>query len=138
MLRGLLPSAARRLTRFMMDETYGAVRPLSAAWAQRGVLDAAADSDFYARLAYYEKARAAGRPCGAIFVAEGGDGRICGFADIGASLWLPNDQTFRLPLDAELQRLAETGAGADGAPGRATGSPSSMDSDGSRAVHARR
>ena len=42
----LFPTNARRLTRFMMDETYGSVRPLSAAWAQRGVLDAAADSDF--------------------------------------------------------------------------------------------
>jgi len=109
-----LPKKSKELTRFMMDETYGTCRPLSAAWAQRGVLDATADSDFFSRLEYYGNARAAGASRGAIFIAERDDGAICGFADVGASLWLPGDQCFRLPQTAELQRIAATGIGANG------------------------
>ena len=110
----LFPTNAKKLSRFMMDQTYGiACRPFSAAWVQRGVLDATADSDFFERLSYYHEAQAAGRPRGAIFVAQNGD-EICGFADIGASLWLPKDNAFRLPQDPELQRLVSTGTGADG------------------------
>ena len=112
----LFPSEARRLTRFMMDAQYGPVQPFTGGWMQRGVLDAAADSDFFARMAYYADSTEGGRPRGAIFVAERDDGSICGFADIGASLWLPNDRTFRLPLDDDLQRLADTGIGTDGLP----------------------
>lgn len=111
----LFPTNAKQLTRFMMDETYGECKPFSGAWAQRGVLDAAADSDFFGRLQYYEKTQSEGRPCGSIFKAQRVDtGELCGFADIGASLWLPNDQAYRLPQDADLQRLATTGIGADG------------------------
>ena len=109
----LFPKNAKRLTKFMMDETYGILPPFSAAWAQRAVLDAAADSDFYSRLKYYHEARTSGRPCGSIIAAEREDGSLCGFADVGASLWLPNDRVFRLPMDADLQRLASTGIGAD-------------------------
>ena len=112
----LFPTNARRLTRFMMEETYGGCRPLSAAWAQRGVLDATADSDFYSRLAYYESMRTEGRPRGSIFQALAADGSLCGFADVGAHLWLPNDGVHRLPDSEDLQRLASTGIGADGAP----------------------
>ena len=80
----------------MMDATYGAVRPFSPAWAQRSVLDATSNSDFFGRLAYYEEMRAAGQPRGAIFAAEReSDGALCGFADVGVSLWLPNDRAFR-------------------------------------------
>ena len=110
----LFPANAKRLTRFMMQATYGDVRPMSSAWMQRGVLDAAADSDFNARLSYYEEARRNGAPRGSILMAERDDGTICGFADVGASLWLPSDKAFRLPQSPELQRLAETGIGADG------------------------
>ena len=112
----LFPANSRMLTRFLMDETYGASRPLSAAWMQRGVLDAAADSDFFSRLAYYDEARKNGTPQGAIFVATRDDGSICGFADVGSSLWLPNDRAFRLPQSEDLQRLARTGVGTDGQP----------------------
>jgi len=108
------PKNSKKLTRFMMDETYGTCRPLSAAWAQRGVLDATADSDFFSRLAYYGEALAAGVSRGAIFIAERDNGDLCGFADVGASLWLPGDQCFRLPQTPELQRIAATGIGADG------------------------
>ena len=34
----LFPENSQRLTKFMMDATYGAVRPFSPAWAQRSVL----------------------------------------------------------------------------------------------------
>lgn len=111
----LFPTNSQRLTKFMMDATYGAVRPFSPAWAQRSVLDATSNSDFFGRLAYYEEMRAAGQPRGAIFAAEReGDGALCGFADVGVSLWLPNDRAFRLPQDRDLRRLAATGVGADG------------------------
>ena len=110
----LFPKNAKRLTRFMMAETYGECKPFSAAWAQRSVLDAAADSDFFGRLAYYDETRKAGQPQGDIFVAEKDDGTLAGFADLGASLWLPNDGAFRLPLSPDLRRLAETGVGTDG------------------------
>lgn len=110
----LFPTNAKVLTQFMMRATYGEVRPFTAAWAQRPLLDAAADSDFYSRLEYYEAARAAGTPCGAIFLATDGAGALCGFADVGASLWLPNDGAFRLPQSPELRTLAESSIGADG------------------------
>ena len=111
----LFPANSQRLTKFMMEATYGAVRPFSPAWAQRSVLDATSNSDIFGRLAYYEEARAAGQPRGAIFVAEReSDGALCGFADVGVSLWLPNDRTFRLPQDQDLRRLAATGVGTDG------------------------
>jgi len=107
---------SKLLSRFMMDETYGPSRPFTTGWAQRLVLDAAASSDFYSRLEYYETARKAGKSLGAIFVARrhrtGTDGEIVGFADVGASLWLPNDRTFRLPLTSELRRIARTGTSA--------------------------
>ena len=109
----LFPTNSKRLTRFMMDATYGTCQPLTAAWAQRGLLDAAADSDFFERLAYYEETRDTS-PRGAIFVAETSEGTLCGFADVGASLWLPNDRCFRLPQSPDLRRLAESGIGADG------------------------
>ena len=112
----LFPRNSKMLTRFMMDETYGQCKPLTAGWAQRGLLDATADSDFFGRLAYYEEARSKGTPRGAIFVAERDDGKLCGFADVSASLWLPNDQAFRLPEGDDLQRLAQTGIGRDGQP----------------------
>ena len=111
----LFPTNSKRLTRFMMDATYGPCQPLTAAWAQRGVLDAAADSDLFGRLAYYEETRESS-PRGAVFVAETIDGNLCGFADVGASLWLPNDRCFRLPQSPDLRRLAESGIGADGQP----------------------
>ena len=107
-------SNTKQLTRFMMDAMYGECRPLSAAWAQRGVLDATATSDLSSRIAYYEEARGSGAPRGAVLVAEAADGSICGFADVGASLWLPNDAAFRLPLSPDLRRLAETRVGTDG------------------------
>ena len=111
----LFPENSQRLTKFMMDATYGAVRPFSPAWAQRSVLDATSNSDFFGRLAYYEEMRAAGQPRGAIFAAEReSDGALCGFADVGVSLWLPNDRAFRLPQDRDLRRLAATGVGTDG------------------------
>ncbi len=110
----LFPATAKKLTRFMMQATYGEARPLSAAWAQRAVLDAAADSDFHGRLTYYDQARQQNRPRGAILVAERDDGAMMGFADVGASLWLPNDRAFRLPQSPDLQRLADTGIGPDG------------------------
>ena len=110
----LFPKNSKRLTRFMMDETYGQCQPFSAAWAQRSVLDAAADSDFFGRLKYYDEQRTAGRPQGDVFIAEKADGSLAGFADLGASLWLPNDRAFRLPQSPDLQRLAETGVGTDG------------------------
>ena len=111
----LFPANSQRLTRFMMEATYGAVRPFSPAWAQRSVLDATSNSDIFGRLAYYEEARAAGHPRGAVFAAERvSDGALLGFADVGVSLWLPNDRTFRLPQDPDLRRLAATGIGADG------------------------
>ena len=111
----LFPENSQRLTKFMMDATYGAVRPFSPAWAQRSVLDATSNSDFFGRLAYYEEMRAAGQPRGAIFAAEReSDGALCGFADVGVSLWLPNDRAFRLPQDRHLRRLAATGVGTDG------------------------
>jgi ribosomal protein S18 acetylase RimI-like enzyme len=113
----LFPSNSQRLTRFMMDATYGPCRAFSPAWAQRAVLDATADADFFARLQHYEQARANGAPCGAILVAEddsSGDNTLCGFADVGASLWLPNDKTFRLPQDEDLQQLKVTGLGTSG------------------------
>ena len=111
----LFPENSQRLTKFMMDATYGAVRSFSPAWAQRSVLDATSNSDFCGRLAYYEEMRAAGQPRGAIFAAEReSDGALCGFADVGVSLWLPNDRAFRLPQDRDLRRLAATGVGTDG------------------------
>ena len=110
----MFPVNAQRLTRFMMDATYGPVRPLSPAWAQRSLLDATSDSDLFGRLAYYEEARDAGSPRGAIFAAYDPDGVLCGFADIGVSLWLPNDRAFRLPQDKDLRRLATSGVGTDG------------------------
>ena len=111
----LFPANSQRLTKFMMEATYGAVRPFSPAWAQRSVLDATSNSDIFGRLAYYEEARAAGQPRGAIFAAEReSDGTLCGFADVGVSLWLPNDRAFRLPQDQDLRRLAATGVGTDG------------------------
>ena len=109
-----------------MDETYGPPRPFTISWAQRAVLDATASSDLYARLFYYETAREEGQPLGAIFVArrqpqsnddDDNDGEIVGFADVGASLWLPNDRTFRLPVTPELRRVATSGTSAtDGQP----------------------
>lgn len=111
----LFPTNAKRLTKFMMDETFGTVKPFTGAWAQRSVLDATANSDFFSRLKYYDDERSNGRACGCILVAEReDDGMIAGFADIGASLWLPKDGAFRLPQHADLQRLATTGVGTDG------------------------
>ena len=110
----LFPTGAKRLTKFMMEQTYGECRPFTPAWAQRVVLDGTAESDIFGRLGYYEEARANGRACGSIFIAENDIGELCGFADVGASLWLPNDQCHRLPLGTDLQRLATTGRGADG------------------------
>ena len=78
----LFPTNARKLTRFMMEASYGPCRPMTAAWAQRGVLDSAADSDFFARLSYFEQ----DSERGAIFTAESEDGELCGFADLSASL----------------------------------------------------
>ena len=111
----LFPTNAQQLTRFMMEATYGPVQPLSPAWVQRSLLDATSDSDLFGRLAYYAEARAAGQPRGAIFAARReADGGLCGFADVGLSLWLPNDRAFRLPQDPDLKRLAATGVGTDG------------------------
>lgn len=110
----LFPTGAKRLTKFMMEQTYGECRPFTPAWAQRAVLDGTAESDIFGRLGYYEEARANGRACGSIFIAENDNGELCGFADVGASLWLPNDQCHRLPMGADLQRLATTGRGTDG------------------------
>ena len=61
----LFPTNSQRLTRFMMDATYGPCTPFTPAWAQRGVLDATADADFFARLQYYEQARGQGAARGA-------------------------------------------------------------------------
>lgn len=108
----LVPSNAKKLTRCMMDAEYGSNRPLSVAWAQRLILDAAADSDYYSRLIHYQQAD----NHGAILIAEAEDGHLCGFADVGASLWLPNDRCFRLPQSPDLKRLAATGLGTDGLP----------------------
>ena len=110
----LFPTGAKRLTKFMMEQTYGECRPFTPAWAQRVVLDGTAESDIFGRLGYYEEARANGRACGSIFIAENDIGELCGFADVGASLWLPNDRAFRLPQDRDLRRLATTGVGTDG------------------------
>jgi len=127
-------SESKLLSRFMMDETYGPPpRPFTISWAQRAVLDTTASSDLSARLYYYETSREAGQPLGAIFVARRqprsdstdstttttitDDGEIVGFADVGASLWLPNDRAFRLPLTPELRRVAASGTSAtDGGP----------------------
>jgi len=108
------PKNAQRLARFMMSATYGASRPLSVSWAQRGILDAVAEFDLFERLAFYEQAYAAGRPQGAILVAKSDDGSLCGFVDVGLHLWLPKDRAFRLPMSPDLQRLVKTGVGAEG------------------------
>ena len=112
----LFPKSAKRLTKFMMDETFGVFPAFSAGWAQRGVFEATAQSDFFGRLEYYQEARDRDQRCGSILVAETPNGDICGFADVGASLWLPNDKAFRLPQDPDLRKLATTGLGADGQP----------------------
>lgn len=113
----LFPTNARRLSRFLMEATYGQCRPLSPAWVQRGVLDSVGTSDLFSRLAYFEEGRATGRARGDLLMAQTASGEICGFADLSASLWLPKDRAFRLPAESdELQRLASTGRGADGQP----------------------
>ena len=95
----LFPTNANKLSRFMMEAMYGPCRPLTAAWAQRGVLDSTAASDLFARLRYYEEGTARGE----MLMAEA-DGEIVGFADVSASLWLPMDRTFRLPAEVEGSR----------------------------------
>eukprot|EP00579_Thalassiosira_antarctica_P002676 CAMPEP_0201877044 /NCGR_PEP_ID=MMETSP0902-20130614/8557_1 /ASSEMBLY_ACC=CAM_ASM_000551 /TAXON_ID=420261 /ORGANISM="Thalassiosira antarctica, Strain CCMP982" /LENGTH=281 /DNA_ID=CAMNT_0048404411 /DNA_START=106 /DNA_END=951 /DNA_ORIENTATION=- len=120
----LFPTNAKRLTEFLMDATYGECRPFSAAWAQRAVIDAAARSDLFSRLAYYQKRldenddAGGGVSSGAIFIAEKEENNceLVGFVDVGASLWVPEEGTFQLPMNDDLKKRAAAIAAGNSSP----------------------
>jgi ribosomal protein S18 acetylase RimI-like enzyme len=106
----LFPKNAKRLMQFYMDSTYGSVRPLSSAWVQRGVIDATVQSDLFSRLAYYDdKSNTDNR--GALLIAETvNDNTLVGFVDVGACLWIPDeDPAFQLPSLSEKRTTMTAG-----------------------------
>jgi hypothetical protein len=91
----------RSLALVAMNAFYGNHRwvqgPL--AYAQRSIIEADVLTDLSARLRYYEEARDRELPhTGAVFLARDDQtDAICGFADVGLTLFDPRVKTFALP-----------------------------------------
>lgn len=93
----------KKLASLLMRSFYGEFAPSQGpvAWMQRGIIESDVVGDLSGRLKYYEEARERLLPhVGAIFVAEAG-GEVCGFADVGVSLYDAAKRQFRLPKRPE-------------------------------------